>query len=315
MLQDIPKRPITLKELSNVSIMIDLLYMFYGKSYEISTIEIGLNSTSKTKAIIQELEKKFGLRKTSKVNRDNFNIVYYELFPDYYPEFKKKAGAGGSNLLVNQDEFSPIIHSFPYFYQEELIKILHEIIGRFLLSTNSKAGFVKYNIDIQNEKVTFYRDSIFKKCTFLILNNRWREDELTSRDLLLLDLLQLVCPNKLNNKYSKELKIEIEDLSKKNHYKSENFSENLEYYFSIMVPSMHSWQQVFDTDSSRLSSTRSSLKSGEIIYHRELGFASLKQSGNGYITLSKPCFPLVDLTGVKTMKIIYPLSNVIVFEK
>ncbi|WP_223808834.1 phospholipase D-like domain-containing protein [Rufibacter hautae] len=314
MLQDVPKRPITLKELSNVSVMTDLLYMFYGKSYNVSTIEVGLYSTNKTKPIIQELEKEFGMVKTSKINRDNFSIVYFEMFPEYYLEFKKRVAASGANLLVNQEEFSPITRSYPYFFQEDLKSILIETFGCFLLCANSKAGFHQYTNESQNEKVIFYRDSIFRKCTFLILNIRWREDELVYRDILLLDLLQLVCPDKLSTKYTKELKLAIEDLYKSNQLKSEHFSDNLKYYFSSLIPTVQSWQRIFETDSSSLSTNRSSLGSGTIIYHRELGFATLKQSGNNFITLVKPCLPWDDYKGENTMKIVYPLTNIILFK-
>ncbi|RPA66851.1 hypothetical protein EF405_18875 [Cyclobacteriaceae bacterium YHN15] len=145
------------------------------------------------------------------------------------------------------------------------------VLGKFLLL--STAGINSYDYDILNEKMRHYRQQVFEKALFLILN--WKTDEeLKYRLTLLLNLHYYIEPNEIiDDEWLKKTKGRIEDHIKTSKYNSTYLDDNSEYYFKKFLIKYELWLNLFKgPDKQLLIKDTSSVSKGDVIFNSKMGF-------------------------------------------
>ncbi|NEM97189.1 phospholipase D-like domain-containing protein [Pontibacter burrus] len=320
-LRDSPKRLIKLKDLSNMSIMLDLLYIFYGKTYTIYKTELGVLFSKKFGNQLADIEKKYKLTRLKKTDPTNFNIVYYEVDSGLFLSLKTDLQAINQTLLIQQEEFSPIPHKIPYiieghFYATDgsgLKAVLIEVLGSFLICAN--AGYQHYGYEVYDDKVSAYRMDIFETATFLILNVNWKEDEEVYRDILLLDLLHFVCPKILKKNEAKSAIKSIHAFYERAAHKGTHFHQNLDYFKREKLPNYNLWRQNFEENRQQLIKETSTIRLGSLVCSSSLGFAALRQAGKDFLVLKKPGLLWDESMGELLMKVSYPQTKITAYKQ
>ncbi|OKL39986.1 phospholipase D-like domain-containing protein [Pontibacter flavimaris] len=320
-LVDTPKRLIKLKVLSNMSIMLDLLYIFHGKAFTIYKTEFGVLSNKKFGDQIADIEKKYKLIRLKKADPTNFNIVYYEVDFALFSNLKSDLQALDKILLIQQEEYSPIPHKIPYILEgysytthgSGLKADLIEVLGSFLICANT--GYQHYGYEVYDDKVSSYRMDIFETATFLILNVSWKEDEEVYRDILLLDLLNFVCPMGLQSDEAKTVISSLHSFYERAAHKGTQFHQNLNYFKHEILSSYNLWRQRFEENRQQLIRETSTIRLGSLVYSSSLGFAALRQAGKDFIVLKKPGLLWDDVMGELLIKVFYPQTKLVTYEQ
>lgn len=188
-----------------------------------------------------------------------------------------------------------------------------EVLGSFLLCAN--AGFQHYEYDIYNEKVSSYRMDIFETAAFLILNVSWKENEEVYRDLLLLDLLNFVCPKGLEGDEAKTVMSSLHSYYERAAHKGTQFHQNLNYFKHEILSSYNLWRQNFEENRQQLIRETSTVKLGSLVYSSSIGFADLRQAGRDFLVLKKPGLLWDDVMGELLIKVSYPQTKLVTYEQ
>lgn len=187
----------------------------------------------------------------------------------------------GKKFITRQDENDESIYKEERYildgniYDEvKTIKgFLLNVFGKFLLL--STAGINNYDYDILNEKMKHYRQQVFEKALFLILNQSWKKDEeLKYRLTLLLNLHYYIVPyDIIDEQWDSKTKKRIEALMKTSKYNSIYLNDNLEYYFKNFLQSYKIWLERFQgPDKAQLIKETTALKYGDVIFNSKIGF-------------------------------------------
>lgn len=320
-LANAPSRPITLKDLSNISISLELMFIFCGRKYSFNRSQFAIQFETKYSKKIEELEVRFQLERIDRADSDFRGRVYYEVDPTLFGKCREAFSEIGNHVWVEQPSYLQITHWRDYLiegvdneeYSYGLKAYLVEMLSAFLICCNAKAGQVNYEYDLLNEKVEFLRRSIFQRGTFLCLNATWYESELYRRDLILLDLLHFIYPGEFTKNEMRVLRDEMDQSFKDAHHRSNSFRDNCMHYFEYLLPTYVGWRKDFDGDRQRLNGALGTLNRNSIGFSSRIGFFVIRSSGKGYLVIEKPCFQRdEDLEG-NFLRLDYPQGNVILF--
>lgn len=314
--RSVPKRPLTIKDLSNISIALDLLTIYYGKHYSIRRTEFVIRFSKKYFDEIAEIEKRFKLYRVQKTNIDHPNWVYFDVDSEQFTSVHAEFSKLDPGLWVSQDEYVINTHNFEYIpsgvYNSEegygLKYYLIEMLGSFLLNANALAGYKAYDYDVLNEKVLSLRKSIFEGGVFLCLNLKWKESEKTWRNILLLDLLIFIYPGATDSTSLTETLKELAALYDKAKYKHSDFDENFSFFKTQLISNYLKNNNLLSKEPAE--SVRVTKPSGmfDLIFSKEIGFAFLKGTGKDYITTEKPGFEWDYDINANVLKLGYPPS-------
>ena len=326
-LENVPMRPITMKDLSNLSIGVDLLYIFYGKRYALTKTVISIQFDDRYLKEIRRIEKKFNLEKLKRTDPEVILAVFYKVDAGLFPLVKKALLEVDESLWIEQEDYSVSTEYVPYFVAEGVYNVreytflketLIEVLGSFLICANSRAGFYSYSYEPANKKMMGYRKSVFERATFLLLNVHWQEKEQVSRDLIFLDLLHFVSPCKFEENETGEIKQNLQAIYHQASHKSDEYFQNLSYYLDSLFPRFIQWKNAYESDLQSperrsLIKEVASLHSGTIVFNSKIGFAILKQKGETFLLLEKPGFPWDDELSGPYLKLKYPQEKIITF--
>lgn len=319
--QDCPKTPLTIKDCSHMSIAIDLMCIFQGKSYNSIHTEFGMRFSKEKAGHIHTLEKKYKLTRISKALTDYPDRVYYEVNQDWFQKLKNDSDKEAKNLLVKQEEYS--IKEYEYLYLHDGIfshkakhgikKELIETLGSFMICANQKAGFKAYDYEVLNDKITYMRKSLFERATFLINNLHWNSSETVYKKLLLLNLLQFINPINKESINPQQLKESLEHQYSISKKKNRDFLPNIDYYLENLVPVYNEWVGKYDADKSRVLVSVDDLKNGDLIYNMKIGFCSVINYSNQQLHITAPGLDWNEFTKSTSIKINYVQSKIIKF--
>lgn len=347
--KSVPKQKLTIKDLSHLSIALDLMVMYYGKQYGTKEINFALNidptifaksllnlikgksdneinsylknvgvsikeispkhlnkqkicsyiESKKKEAIldyIRHIEYQYGLERLSKTNSENKNHVFYSINSHDFSKLKKEVEAIDSKLLVFQKEYSVSTSFSEYLpaggYSKDhysgLKFCLMELLGGFLINSNTTAGYKHYNYDILNEKITALRMSVFQHGAFLCLNIEWNENEFKWRDILLLDLLHFIYPKELNEKEIDLIEQLLISSYEKAKYKQPAFQTNLSHLIKKLYPKYLTGINFYKKDFNDSVQVLHTDLLKEFLFSKEIGFSVLHNKGKDFIELEKP---------------------------
>jgi hypothetical protein len=315
--KSVPNRPLTIKDLSNMSIALDLMFIYYGKKYTLHKTEFVISFKKELSDKIRSIESKYKLKRIEKSNRDYKTWVYYEVESDWFNEVKKHFNKLDPKLWVEQPEYKLNLYQKEYlpigaYNSDEGYGLKHyliEMLGSFLLNANSTANYKIYDYDVLNEKVLSLRKSIFEHATFLCLNINWKEQENKYRDILLLDLLHFVYPKTITVHEIDLIEKSLVSIYDKSKYKHPGYFNNYQYATEKLYPNYLRCKDVFKKEPS--DSTRV-VKSSVLnyLYSKEMGFGLLRNSGKDYLGLEKPGLVWDYDIDAAVLKITYPESQV-----
>ena len=311
--QDVPKRPLTIKDLSNISIALNLLYIFFGKKYVITKTQFKLTFSKIHEQTIIEIEKKYALTRLEKTDPDTLSTVFYEVDSEDFLALKNQLLENDQNLLLEQDEYIISEYSIDYLKQgkfegpwkSDVKSILINLIGNLLINSNSNAGFSNYEYDLLNEKVLALQSDIFVMATFLMSNMDWNYYEQVYLDLILLDLLFFYSEDSVHDNLEKELR----SIFDKANHKAKEFNDNVRHYDELILRYMK-WKRHYDKDKFKVVSI---VREGAIVFNRNIGFAKVKRKGVDYIQLIKPGLEWDDMYGFQMIKVQYQQEKIVTF--
>jgi len=319
--QGYPKRKLTIKDLSNISISMDLLYIFHGETYDLFKTEFVLRFNKKHIDKIADLEKSYKLTRLKKTNPDHVEDIYYHVDTTWFLALKKDLNKIDEALILEQNEY-PAVTEEHYYLKEGVYNSkgygvkddVNCILGSFIMCANSASGFKTYDYDVLNEKMSSMRRSVFERSTFLILNLYWREGEHAYRMTLLLDLLKFIYPKEVFKADLDLFKEALEEQYKNAVHKGSWFEENLEYFLEEVFPSFYKWQELYNDKSTKVTLLKrvDDLRTGSVIFNQKIGFASVIKKGEGFIYLKKPGFKWDDIADAATLKVNYSQDKIIV---
>lgn len=281
---------ITLNELSNLIILIGLLGEFYQESYEIKTVEFGINYQAKHAKELRKIEKKYQLSKSYKTDPDDINISFYYVAEEWFESLKKAIDELDSSLFRAQNEYNQKVFKHKYFIDsnirnedEDSVKyILLNTLGIFLLHVAYSEGFKNYRIKVLDNKLSRLRKTLFELSSSLILKLDWSENEFEYRDLLLLDLLHYISPYKDS---TDSIWNKIEESTKR---KSQVFQNNLTEFETRLLAPYLDWKVRYDQDRQSLVKDKQDITIHSIVYKSGLGFAKLEMVKADSILVKKP---------------------------
>jgi hypothetical protein len=281
---------LTLNEISNFVILIGLLTEFGFRNYDVEVTEVGINYDDHWRKELAKLEKNYQLIKLKKVDRDDLNVSFYQVKTDWRHELIEKLDEIHESLFIPSEELGAITLSRNYFSQANLDKqkedslksILVDSLGVFLLHVATTKGFKKYEFDSLNNKLSEFRENLFKLSVSLILNMDWATKELDQRNILLLDLLHLICPNAVD---VDALASSIEHSTK---LKSRYFKNNLNEFLTSILKPYCKWKEDFSSDKTKLSHPLAKTRNHSIIFKSSLGFAYYRKAKSDTIRIKKP---------------------------
>lgn len=295
-LVDSPSRMITLRDLSNQSIVLNLLYLFFGKKYLLKRTEFCIWNNRIFKEEIKKLKKKYQF-KFEKKKHLKAHLICLSVDSNSFDQAKKDIECIHEDLFLVQETYYEQELEVDYFRQgnfaekgrDGLKKLLIDILGRFLICSNENAGFKKYAYEQINSKMDSYRIEILEKSLFLLLSIQWKFEEVKYRDLLLLDLLHFMATESW---FSKEMETKIADLefiySKATH-KSAVFKSSLKFFFNRLLPSYTTWKNKYKTGAV-FSKEGSRMTPYQIVFNQHIGFAHYISNKRGKINLDKTGF-------------------------
>lgn len=315
--KSVPNRPLTIKDLSNLSIALDLMFIYYGKKYTLHKTEFVISFKKELSDKIRSIENKYKLKRIEKSNRDYKTWVYYEVESDWFNEVKKQFNKLDPTLWVEQPEYKINLYQREYiptgaYNSDEGYGLKHyliEMLGSFLLNANSTANYKIYDYDVLNEKVLSLRKSIFEHATFLCLNTSWKEQENKYRDILLLDLLHFVYPKTITGHEIDSIDKSLTSIYDKSKYKHSGYINNYQYAIEKLYPSYLRCKDVFKkepADSIRV------VKSSNLnyMYSKEMGFCLLRNSGKDFLGFEKPGLAWDYDIDAAVLKVTYPESQI-----
>lgn len=315
--KSVPNRPLTIKDLSNLSIALDLMFIYYGKKYTLHKTEFVISFKKELSDKIRSIENKYKLKRIEKSNRDYKTWVYYEVESDWFNEVKKQFNKLDPTLWVEQPEYKINLYQREYiptgaYNSDEGYGLKHyliEMLGSFLLNANSTANYKIYDYDVLNEKVLSLRKSIFEHATFLCLNTSWKEQENKYRDILLLDLLHFVYPKTITGHEIDLIDKSLTSIYDKSKYKHSGYFNNYQYAIEKLYPNYLRCKDVFKkepADSIRV------VKSSNLnyMYSKEMGFCLLRNSGKDYLGFEKPGLAWDYDIDAAVLKVTYPESQI-----
>lgn len=315
--KSVPNRPLTIKDLSNLSIALDLMFIYYGKKYTLHKTEFVISFKKELSDKIRSIENKYKLTRIPKTNRDYNTWVYYEVESDWFNEVKKQFNKLDSKLWIEQSEYKINLYPKEYlpvgaYNSDEGYGLKHyliEMLGSFLLNANSTANYKIYDYDVLNEKVLSLRKSIFEHATFLCLNINWKEHENKYRDILLLDLLHFIYPKSITKSEIDLIEKSLVSTYDKSKYKHTGYFNNYQYTTEKLYPNYLKCKDVFKKESSdSIRVVKSSILN--YLYTKEMGFGLLRNSGKDYLGLEKPGLVWDYDIDAPVLKITYPESQV-----
>jgi hypothetical protein len=324
-----PSRPLSIIDLSNVSIALDLMVIYYGKKYDLTRTEFAINFNKDYIENIAELEKKYKLKRFSKTNPAYKDWAYYDVVSENFKNVKKDFTDIRKNskdihksepkLWVEMEEYLVNTYSVEYFstddnseegksYKEYILNLL----GSFLINSNIRAGYKKYDYDLLNDKIQSLRKSIFEHGTFLCLNMNWKENEIKYRDILFLDLLHFVYPISLTLNEIETININLITTYDKAKFKHKNFSSNLQNYKNLQSNYLKCKDLYkFDpNDPVRVIKT-SALNS--FLFAKEIGFCLLREYSKEFLIIEKPGLKWDSSLKANANRVIYPKSQIKVY--
>lgn len=316
--KSVPNRPLTIKDLSNLSIALDLMCIYYGKKYTLHKTEFAIDFNKELSNEIRTIEKKYKLERLATNNRDYKGRVYYEIEADWFNEVKKAFNKVNLKLWVEQKEYKVNLYHEEYLplgvYNSTegygLKYYLIEMLGSFLLNANSTANYKVYDYDVLNEKILSLRKSIFEHATFLCLNLSWKENENNYRDILLLDLLHFVYPNAITENEIGLIEKELISTFDKSKFKHPSYFGNFQYVIERLYPNYLKCKEVFNKEPSVYLRVVKSNFLNSFVYCKEIGFSLLHSSGKDFLTLEKPGLMWDSDIEANVLKIIYPESQI-----
>jgi len=321
-LLNVPSRPLVYKDLSYMSIGLDLIHIFYNKVLSKHRKTFGINYNDKHELKVRQIEKRYSLERIDKRDADRLNLVYYGVEINMFDKVNKAFDGLDPKLWEHQDEYPVLTLQEPFIlhgnYKGEgganVKSFLIEMLGSYLINANSVAGFKTYEYDSLNEKTKSLRSSIFERATFLCLNLHWKDSELHLRNILLLDLLHFI----LADNISKEsiIRINLNLTSAYDSYKKKDsfFNSNLSFYIESILPNYLNWRRNFDQNRQAILGLVTDLSIGDYIFSSKIGFAKVHHKEKGYLRINKPGFQWDELVKMNTLKLSYPGSKILRFD-
>jgi len=319
--KDTSKRSLSIRDLSNISISLDLIDLFYGKKYSFKRTEFVINFNKQHAEKIERIEKEYRLKRLEKTNIDHKSWVYYEIEPSLFNKLQESLSEIDKNLLVPQEEYTINTYYEDYLlpgaYNSEtkygLKYYLIELLGSYLICSNSNAGFRHYDYDFLNDKSIEFRRKIFKLASFLCLNILWSESELNTRNILLLDILNFINPDLFALEDISKVDESLVDYDKQCNYKCESFDNNKQFYLQTLLPAFIDWHKKFVFEKTELLESISHNVIGKIIFNSNIGFTYLKNRGDGFLLIEKPGIAWNYSVNGNILRITYPQQKIIVF--
>lgn len=315
--QKAPKRPLTIKDLSNVSISLDLLRIYYGKQFSLHRTEFVISFNKKFAKKIEDIEYSYSLTRLKKINPDNSTWVYFDVDSKYFNDVNVEFEKLDKKLWVTQTEYNTNIYVREFMPEgaynvdkgEGLKYYLIELLGSFLINANINAGFKEYDYDVLNEKIISLRKSITENALLLCLNIKWLEREYHWRNILILDIIHFISPELITDESINGLCSIIQKSYDKSNNKNNSFILNFDYFKGVLLPFYIEKCSAFSKIQSDNVKVSLWQDYGNLVYCKQIGFSLLKGSGKEHVSLEKPGFYWDDEIECNILKLGYPSSQ------
>lgn len=291
-----PQRRIVLRDLTNQSIVLNIIYLFWGEKYTLSRTEFSVQRDRKMKASLEKIEKKYQLQKAEK-KQTNSSLIHYSAESYLFKNVQKEIIKLSEELFIFQNEYTNQKREEEYFVQGNfaekgqtgLKQLLISHLGKFLICCNEKAGYKKYDYEQLNLKMISYRLEVFQKAVFLLLSIQWTFGEIKYRDILLLDLLHFIAPDLWFEKSREEVIEEFEAILKKASSNLLDFDKRLSFFLDTIVPRYKKWKGKFGDNGYSLIKIKW-INPQQIVFNPHIGFAYFVTEEKGKIHLDKTGF-------------------------
>ncbi|MCA0931762.1 hypothetical protein LCM02_04810 [Lutimonas saemankumensis] len=318
---NVPNRPMVYKDLSYMSIALNLIHIFYEKGFSKYRKIFAVNYDHKYELKIRQIEKLYSLERIDNNDPNRINLVYYGVELKMFEKVQNQFDKLDLKLWVHQDEYQvkslPVRYILHGNYKGEggsnVKSYLIEMLGSYLINANSTSGFKKYEYESLNDKTKSLRNSIFERATFLCLNLHWKDSELDLRNILLLDLLHFVLPVYITRESIKSIEDNL--ISTYETYKKKDtfFDSNLSHFIKSLLPNYMIWKRNFDHDRQAILGLVSDLSIGDYVFSSKIGFAKIHHKEKGLLRLEKAGLPWDELIKKNTLKITYPGAKILRF--
>jgi hypothetical protein len=154
---------------------------------------------------------------------------------------------------------------------------LNNVLGKFLLLCTG--GEKKYDYDVLNQKLNFYKNEVLEKAVYTILKLHWQENELEYRDNILLNSLYFLHSEIADDVlFVENLKNRIKKLQKSSKFSSRYFDENYRDLFHSFIPNYLRFYKKFEDKKflrPQLIREVKTLNEGTIILNSKIGFNTI----------------------------------------
>ncbi|MFW5983362.1 MAG: hypothetical protein ACOCQ4_02585 [bacterium] len=163
---------------------------------------------------------------------------------------------------------------------------LNTVLGKFLLLAT--AGVKKYEYDVLNKKLEYYKNQVLEKTIFTILKLHWPENEMEYRNNILLNSLFFLHRDiEDKNQFVENLKNGIKKQQAGSKYSSPYFNENhQEFFHSFLLKYLMFYEKFKDKKSLRPQLIREvkTLKEGTTIFNSKIGFNTIIKNNHDKIS-------------------------------
>ncbi|EAZ83058.1 phospholipase D-like domain-containing protein [Algoriphagus machipongonensis] len=315
--------PITRKEILNLGAALSLMIIFHGKKYNEEYTVLGLQNSKELDHEFGEIRSRNSATPIDTPNGYNRGELFYEMKKNSFQNFLKELEKLSLERLIIKESISTFSSEENYlsnglFVDGEKIyglkNYLTEILSPFLISYAFYKGEKIYSFDPVNHRIKKEKEDVFIKASFLIFNIDWKESELKNRNLLLLDLIHFIYPNKITNEIIDGFIKEWNSFYKNASIKNRAFHMNKEDFLINLLPKYQSWQTTYESNlKDSIIEEKSLIQPGTIIFNSKIGFSTFLKLASSNIIIEK--FGLNDETqfGDELFKIKYPQTRVITF--
>lgn len=291
LIKDGPTQPISLVELQNISISVDLMLIVFRKKYYIRKLTVSIKKLALEEGVLSSLERIYSLEYIS-TNEDTLE-VNYKVDVRNLDGLKEKLKG---NLLL-PDELSPEEEERLYLYdgayqksqQSELKMYLIELLGSFLIASNEKANFKSYDISAIDAEIKRLRKNICLKALTLINALHWSETEYIYAKLLQLDLMVKLWPKPLQNFTKDHFASYAQKLLKSKSVAQDLLAGNWRRFEESLIQ-LIKWDEVRKGENKKEILLIARKATGQVIYKSPLGFAHVERVKQDEIHLKRPGF-------------------------
>lgn len=231
--EDIKNEYFTLERLTNFSICVELLFIFYKKPYYLSKTKFLINNDRLVTKKIAEISSIYRIQPLKQVS-NNFNL-YFVIDSTLYNTVIKEFNSISEFVVNKKFEPEEIITKKYYLDQEkicidgDLFYYLEYLVDRFLYLFDLSKGFQIYDYELLNNKMLELTENIFYKVTYLCLsleNRYYKSDFIQELIQYMLDKFYL---NDFSDDAMKIIKT-LKAIDKTNNIDSVYFNFNLVEY-------------------------------------------------------------------------------------